>query len=353
MRHSHSGHERNRFFHNQRGQRFDDLSMVSGLDTAGDSRSLVLWDFNHDGRQDIAVVNADRPLLNLYRNQIGGSAADGEQSKSDRGFIAVRFVGGNGQAKPSSEWACRDGYGAQVTVELDGMKLLREHRCGEGFAAQNSATMVIGIGESSAARVVTVRWPSGKTMRAENVPSGTLLIAYENVADAPGGEPLERRPYRPVTNSAVPPTTDDAPLTLILDSALHALPGTGKTSQLRMYTTMATWCAPCAKHLPQFTRLREIYAREQLAMFAVPVDPKDDRQKLEAYRRRHRPAYRLLDDLVGPERERVKVVLSKALGKEPPLPSTVVTDEDGRVLAAFSGTPSVSQLRKLLETQSR
>ncbi|MCH8047253.1 MAG: ASPIC/UnbV domain-containing protein [Planctomycetes bacterium] len=352
-RHSHSGHERNRFFLNQRGQRFDDLSIISGLDTAGDSRSLVLWDFDHDGRQDIAVVNADRPLLNLYHNQIGVPMDGNDESKSDHRFIAVRFVGGNGQSKPSSEWACRDGYGTQVTVELDGMKLLREHRCGEGFAAQNSATMLIGIGDDSAARVVTVRWPSGKTMRTENVPSGTLLVAYENPADAPGSERLVRRPYRPVPAAAVSPTTDDAPLTLILDSARRALPRKSKAPRLRMYTTMATWCAPCVEHLPQFARLRKIFSRDELAMFGVPIDPEDDREKLKSYSRRHRPAYRLLDDLVGPEREQVKSVLIKALGKEPPLPSTVVTDRKGTVLATFSGAPSVSQIRKLLETQSQ
>ena len=76
-------------------------------------------------------------------------------------MIAVRFVGGNHRARPGTGTSNRDGYGARVEVVVDGTTLLREHRCGEGLAAQNSATMLVGIGAHPAAESVTVRWPSG------------------------------------------------------------------------------------------------------------------------------------------------------------------------------------------------
>ena len=140
--HSLSGHERNKLFLNQSGTAFSDMSGISGLDNEADGRGFALLDYNRDGRQDIALVNANAPLFNLYRNAI-----------ADHGnVIAVRFVGSNQIAVAAQSKTNRDGYGGWVILELpDGTTIKREHRCGEGFAAQNSATMLIGIGNADAA----------------------------------------------------------------------------------------------------------------------------------------------------------------------------------------------------------
>ena len=63
--HSFSGHERNHLFLSDRGRRFSDISAISGLDNIADGRAFVLWDFDRDGWQDIALVNANTPLLNI------------------------------------------------------------------------------------------------------------------------------------------------------------------------------------------------------------------------------------------------------------------------------------------------
>ena len=52
-----------------------------------------------------------------------------------------------------------------VEVDVGGRTLLREHRAGEGFSAQNSATLIVGLGaHQRAERAVRVRklWPSGR-----------------------------------------------------------------------------------------------------------------------------------------------------------------------------------------------
>src|SRR5262245_37278167 len=94
------------------------------------------------------------------------------------GMIAIRFVGGNRTAAPSTEFTCRDGFGARVTVDLGDGKLIREHRCGDGWSTQNSATMILGIGSKPKVASLFVRWPSGKTSSTQDVPEGTLLTAY-------------------------------------------------------------------------------------------------------------------------------------------------------------------------------
>ena len=190
--HSLSGGERNHFFSNRKGTAFTDLSALSGLDNPADSRGFGVIDYDRDGLPDVALVNANQPLFNLYHNEIPASG-----SLTDGGMIALRLVGGNEESAPSKTFTGRDGYGAKVTALIDdNMTLTREHRCGDGFAAQHTATMMLGLGKRTSAARVTIRWPSGKTTQTEAVPEGTLLTCYENSAQAPGREAFVRTQYR-------------------------------------------------------------------------------------------------------------------------------------------------------------
>ena len=101
--HSLSGKERNHLFLSAGGKQFTDISMISGLDNIGDGRGFVLLDYDRDGWQDIALVGANRPLLSLYHNRIAG--ADDPADKTRARMIALRFVGGAREAKPSQKLA--------------------------------------------------------------------------------------------------------------------------------------------------------------------------------------------------------------------------------------------------------
>lgn len=182
--HSLSGKERNHYFANHAGKSFTDLSALSGLDNNADSRGWALLDFDRDGWQDVALVNANPPLFNFYRNTMPAAGLRG-------GFIAVKFVGGNRTAA-ASPFACRDGYGAVLTAALGDTTLTREHRCGDGFASQHSAAMMLGLADRPEAKSITVRWPSGKSATTENIPAGTLLTCWENAADSPDGAAFTR-----------------------------------------------------------------------------------------------------------------------------------------------------------------
>ena len=171
------------------GRSFADISGLSGLDNPADSRGFAVLDYDRDGWQDVALVNANQPLFNLYHNEMPATGLRG-------GMIAIRFVGGNRTPGPSKEFACRDGYGARVKVDLGDTKLIREHRCGDGWSTQNSATMIVGIGSHTNVASVTVQWPSGKTASARAIPEGTLLTVYENRADSPSKTSFVGSPYR-------------------------------------------------------------------------------------------------------------------------------------------------------------
>ncbi len=171
-RHSYSGYERNKFYLNISGNTFADLSGVSGADDVADGRTWAALDYDRDGWTDIALVNANAPLLSLYRNGIG------EINKSNH--IKVLLVGGAVGKDPGKGLSNRDGVGAVVEVMSGDRLIKRVRNLGEGYAAQNSATMTIGIGSEDTAQSVKVRWPSGKvTMSQLPVKAGSIIVMKE------------------------------------------------------------------------------------------------------------------------------------------------------------------------------
>jgi hypothetical protein len=335
--HSLSGGERNHYFSNRTGQSFTDLSALSGLDTPADSRGFAVLDYDRDGWQDIALVNANQPLFNLYHNEI---AASGTAPRS--GIIALRFIGGSRQNAPAEGLACRDGYGSKIIAELEGLTIIREHRCGDGYAAQHSATMLIGIGAQPAVKRLTVRWPSGRTTVAENVPEGTLLTVSE-ATDAPGGKSVTRQPYR------VPLPSRSAEPAMVKISRFAAQDtGADPAARLRIYSSMATWCAACASHLPRQHRLVADLAGQGVALTGVPTDPEDDDAKLNDYLQKRKPPYRLAAAASAEDRALFVSELTSLLGTEPALPSTLVTRADGTIVHAMTGLPTVSDVRRWL-----
>lgn len=348
---SFSGNERNKLFFSRKAEQFVDLSVIAGLDNVADSRVQGILDFDRDGWQDLAVVNANAPLLNIHRNEIGDSSSGaGEVGR----FIAIRFVGGSRQAEPSREFGNRDGYGARVRVTAGDFNLIREYHCGEGMAAQNSSTMMIGIGEHDVAGSVEIRWLSGITQQVKDVAAGTLLTVYEDPQSAPEGVAEKREPY--VVPSGMkwkrtrPLPFTQAPRVLRLQSSDSPSGDSTARPKVQLYTTMATWCAACKAHLPQIKQLRSQLDAESLGIYGIPVDLEDDVEKLSSYEERFQPAYDLLSELNDDQRTEVEQLITEVL-KTDALPSTVVTDDQDNVLLVTAGLPTLSQLKKLMQAE--
>ena len=79
----------------------------------------------------------------------------------------------------------------------------------------------------------------------------------------------------------------------------------------------------------------------------VPIDEADDTSKLAAYAKEWKPTSRLVN-LAPAKRAEALAAYAQALGQDPPLPSTVITDDAGHILSAQPGMPSISALRKLV-----
>lgn len=331
---SFSGLERNHLFWNGGGDRFEDVSGISGLDSIADGRGFALFDYDRDGWQDVALVNTNAPFLEIFRNRIGEIGGRGRS-------IALRLVGGNSRAAPSDGFSNRDGVGAIVSVRVGDRTLVRERRGGEGFAAQNSSTLIVGIGERAAADAVTVTWPSGRIQETGEVPAGTLLTVYEDPARAPQGLAFHREAWR---RTGAPPEVlpGEVPVSLAL--------GNGKPAArpaLGLYTTMATWCPACKRNIPQVRALREAFSDSDLALFGVPIDAEDSPEMLAAYDAEYAPGYELLVGAPRGEIERVQSLVEAEFARDV-LPTSFLTDGDGRVLRIVAGVPTISQVRELL-----
>lgn len=329
---SFSGMERNHLFVNLAGKSFQELSGVSGIDSPGDARTHVQLDFNRDGFPDVALVNANAPFFQLYRNRVG--------QRSAHRFFALRLHGGNQTASRSSKWSNRDGVGARIQVYVDDRVLVRELRAGEGFGGQNSKTLLIGLGEHDRADRVGIRWPSGVEQVLEQIPAGVLLHAFENAADSPTEKTYQAVPYDQQRSRPVAQQVKLEQFPLPVDD----------NAKLTVFVTMATWCGTCKSEFLRLQQTMRALPSESVTAYGLPVDPEDTPKKLEQWQSRHRDSTMpLVGDLTPEQRQQVRVILSQRATSPMTVPNTIVADKSGKVRAVFSGAPTLSQLRSLLD----
>ena len=167
-----SGNERNRIFF-RRGNNFEDLTLISGVDFREDGRGFAMLDYDNDGWLDLGIVSPNQPRFRIVKNKIG-------KRKQDNGFVEVSLVGGQTTAEPSNQWSARDAYGATVLVTTGGTQRRFLLSCGEGLSSQNSKRIHVGLGETKMIDSIEVSWPSGKKTIQKNVKAGQRVTIFEN-----------------------------------------------------------------------------------------------------------------------------------------------------------------------------
>ena len=329
---SFSGNERNHLFMNRQGESFSDVSSLSGLDEIADSRSFAIWDFDRDGLQDIVLANVNSPVLRLYRNQLGEHA---DETVDTGNFVAFRFVGGNKKSTPDAEFSNRDGIGAKVVLSFDQYSTVRENRCGEGLAAQNTEVIHFGIGDRDLVPMVEVRWPSGKKQKIESVPAGKLVTVFENPTESPDESGFLVADYKLAKRPANREPEEYQKGIFATDQA------TG--SGLRLYVSIATWCDNCKKHLAQVEMLRNHFDESELELIAVPIDPNDVDSVLADYQEKFKPAFKPFGSWTPKDSNNFNKLIRKQLNCDL-FPASIITDGNGTVLNAFPGVPTISEV---------
>ena len=159
---SFSGSEKNCCFLNTGDGRFADVSSATGLDFADDGRAVAVCDWDFDGRQDFWVSNRTAPRVRLLRN-----------SGSGGNWIALKLRG----------TSCNlDAIGARVVVRMRGGEMRsRALHAGDGFLAQSSKWLHLGLGEGEIGKV-TVHWPGNSP---EEI-SGVMINAFQTIKQGSG-----------------------------------------------------------------------------------------------------------------------------------------------------------------------
>jgi tetratricopeptide (TPR) repeat protein len=159
-----NGYERNVFYANNRDGTFSEISGVSGLDFADDSRAFVLADLDHDGRLEIVLKNRNAPQLRILRNTM----------KELGNAVVFRLRGTKSN---------RDAIGAAITLEAGGRRQTKFLQAGSGFLSQHTKEVFFGVGSSQRDALVTIRWPSGLAQTFEGIPINQRIALQEGAKD--------------------------------------------------------------------------------------------------------------------------------------------------------------------------
>ncbi len=155
-------------FHNVDGERFDDVSAVSGpgVTIPRSSRGAAFGDIDNDGDLDVLIMNMNEPP-SLLRNDYTGA----------NGWIAVQLQGA--QTNPH-------GVGAIVRVTTRGRTQAQAVLSQASYYSHNDVRLHFGLGASRSADRIEVRWPSGIIDTVNDVKGGQVLTIREGAAPATG-----------------------------------------------------------------------------------------------------------------------------------------------------------------------
>jgi tetratricopeptide (TPR) repeat protein len=347
-----SGHERNCVFLNTRGGPFASVSTVAGLDFEDDGRSMAPVDWDFDGDLDLLVANRTGPRLRFLRNGLNGSG----------GFLQLKLIGRSGN---------RDAIGARVEILLNdplAAPLMQTRRAGGGYLAQASAWLHFGLGADSV-QGVKVLWPNGKTENFTGAQAdGRYLLeqgrgqaqAWTSPVKPQNLVPSVPLPPRPRSSARVVLTSPVPMPKIELESAdgrrgsLFGVEARARTQvrsqQAFLVQIWASWCAPCAEELADFTAAAEQIQAAGLKVLALNIEPESERE----------PAREMLERIGWPYRsgfasantvDILDTLQGTILGQDIriPVPSSFLIDAGGNLVAFYLGRVDSAQVLQDLQ----
>jgi enediyne biosynthesis protein E4 len=147
-------------YYNQRDGTFANITAETGsaLSELHSARGMALADLFNDGHEE-ALVNNMNEKASLYYNTspIGN-------------WISFRLVGVKSN---------RAALGAVVTLEQGTDQHEKEVRSGDGYISQSDLRLHFGLGKSSRAQKIVIRWPSGLVETLSDLPANQYYVVRE------------------------------------------------------------------------------------------------------------------------------------------------------------------------------
>jgi len=153
--------QRKLLFRNVGNRRFREVSRESGpgFATEGVGRTLAVADIDNDGDLDILVTN-NGGAVELLRNDAGPGT----------NTLQLRLVGTKSN---------RGAVGARVRLTAGGATQMREVKAGSSYLGQSDLRVHFGLGASTRADRVEIRWPNGDTETVPDVPANQIVTITE------------------------------------------------------------------------------------------------------------------------------------------------------------------------------
>jgi peroxiredoxin len=338
---SFSGFERDKLYLNVKGQRFVDISGLSGLDSVTDGRGAAYGDFDDDGDLDIFLTALQGQVHHLFRNNIG----------NDNGFVRVSLQGTDSGT---------DAFGAVVRMGTSAGVLTRIKAGGSGFVSQSDPRLLFGIGQDTSVSWMEVHWPSGTVQRFDEASpgagvarAGASLRIVEGQPETTAVEetvfslPDPSAPGDVVFHSLRQQRGDEFPAVALVDQRsgeTHDFGTWRQPGRRYLVNLWATWCVPCRQEMPELEKLYPELQAAGVDLLGISLDTGKARMKVPRFLDRAGITY---PNFIT-EESALEQLFS---GDQIFVPLSYVIDAQGRIDAVFSGWSRESEaaIRKLIQ----
>ncbi len=155
-----SAYEPNQVFLNMGALRFANISYLTGADSDGDGRGVVVADVTGDLQPDLLVRQSGGGPLQVFRNGF---------PKTGRLEVSLRGTKSNAL-----------GIGARIEAQFGERTIVRQMFPANNFLATQASVIRFGVESAKTIDRLTVRWPSGSVQTFEGVPTGVHLRITED-----------------------------------------------------------------------------------------------------------------------------------------------------------------------------
>ena len=142
-----NGRENNVLFRNNGDGRFTEVGYVNGVDRIEDGRGAAVFDYDEDGRLDLALRNFHMPAI-VLRNAVTTQGAE-----SPAHWIRFDLTGTSSN---------RDAVGARIRLRTGDLWQTRVVNAGSGYVSSHSKRQHFGLGSVERVDEVSIDWPSGE-----------------------------------------------------------------------------------------------------------------------------------------------------------------------------------------------
>ena len=171
-----SAFEPNQIFLNVAPGSFADISYLTGADSDGDGRGVMVADVTGDLQPDLLVRQSGGGALRVYANRF---------PPSSRLVVSLEGTTSN-----------KLGIGSTLVAEADGKKIMRQLFPTNNFITTQASQVSFGLGKASSVDRLVVTWPSGTVQELTKLPVGLHILITEG---KPGYRVLQKQRDEPGT----------------------------------------------------------------------------------------------------------------------------------------------------------